>query len=116
MFLPELTELKIFVRPGVTDLRKSINGLAVLVQNEMQLDPYDKLLFLFCNKQRHLMKVLYWDKTGFCLWYKRLEKHKFSWLKKNDAKFQITMPQLKLLLDGINFFNAHEELKYSRVG
>ena len=116
MFVPDLKEVKVFIRPGVTDMRKSINGLAIMVQEEMKLDPYDKMLFLFCNKRRHLMKVLYWDKTGFCLWYKRLEKNRFPWLKKGDVKFQITEAQLKLLLNGINFFEAHEELKFSRVG
>ena len=61
------------------DFRKSINGLAALVESETNLPLDTGALFLFTNKQRDKMKVLYWDKTGFALWYKRLEKAKFKW-------------------------------------
>ena len=70
----DFSRYRFFVRPGVTDLRKAINGLTVLVQNEMKNDPFSKSLFLFCNRQRKLLKIVYWDVNGFCLWQKRLEK------------------------------------------
>jgi len=59
---------------GVTDLRKSINGLAALVGEEMSLSPFTEALFGFCNRKRDLIKLLYWDHNGFALWMKRLEK------------------------------------------
>ena len=74
MILENLAEMQVFIKPGITDMRKSIDGLAVLVQSSMQLNPLDKKLFLFTNKKHNLLKVLYWDKNGFWLFYKRLEK------------------------------------------
>ena len=75
----ELGTARIFVRPGATDMRKQINGLVVLVQEEMQTSPFETALFVFCNAQRRLLKAVYWDRTGFCLWMKRLEKGRFPW-------------------------------------
>ena len=69
----ELGEARIFVRPGATDMRKQINGLVLLVQEEMETSPFATALFVFCNAQRRLLKAVYWDRTGFCLWMKRLD-------------------------------------------
>ena len=68
----------IYLYREFVDFRKSINGLAALVESETDLPLDSGALFLFTNKQRDKMKVLYWDKTGFALWYKRLEKDKFK--------------------------------------
>ena len=81
----------------------------------MQNDPFSKSLFLFCNGQRKLLKIVYWDRTGFCLWQKRLEKNKFPWPETEDEAREIRFEELKMLLDGIDFFKAHKELSYSRV-
>ena len=75
----ELGEARVLVRPGATDMRKQINGLALIVQEQMEMDPFQDALFVFCNGQRRILKALYWDRTGFCLWMKRLEKHRFPW-------------------------------------
>ncbi|WP_139310411.1 IS66 family insertion sequence element accessory protein TnpB, partial [Photobacterium proteolyticum] len=69
----------IYLYREFVDFRKSINGLAALVESETDLSLDSGALFLFTNKQRDKMKVLYWDNTGFALWYKRLEKDKFKW-------------------------------------
>jgi len=61
------------------DFRKAINGLSVIVQEEMALSPFDRALFVFCNRRRTQLKVLYWDETGFALWQKRLEQDRFKW-------------------------------------
>ena len=73
--------MKMFVEPAniylymdIVDFRKSINGLIVVVEQDMNLNPFRDALFVFCNKKRDKVKILYWDKTGFALWYKRLEK------------------------------------------
>lgn len=70
---------KIYLHKQPVDFRKSINGLSLLVEHEMQQSPFSGALFVFCNQQRTRLKVLYWGQTGFCLWYKRLEKDKFRW-------------------------------------
>ena len=74
----EVGTARIFVRPGATDMRKQINGLVLLVQEQMQLSPFEAALFVFCNAQRRVLKAVYWDRTGFCLWCKRLEKGAIS--------------------------------------
>ena len=68
------SETKIYVRPGATDLRKGVSGLCAIIENEMNLDALCGSAFLFCNKSHKLLKVIFWDKTGFWLAQKRLEK------------------------------------------
>ena len=81
--------MKMFVEPPAiylykqpVDFRKSINGLSAIVEAEMDRSPFSGAVFVFCNRQRDKVRALYWDKTGFCLWYKRLEKNKFKWPRK----------------------------------
>jgi transposase len=112
--------VRIFVKPGSTDLRKQINGLAVLVSEGMGKDPLSGSLFLFTNKQRRLLKILYWDRTGFCLWQKRLEKDRYPWPrsvqgKEEETEREITADQIRMLLAGIDFWHAHETLHFSSV-
>jgi transposase len=108
-------EAQIYLRTGATDMRKSINGLSGLVQNEMGLNPFKPGYFVFCNKTRHLMKLLYWDRTGFAIWYKRLEKDKFPWPEDESDAQGISAKQMYWLLDGIDFFKAHKKLQFSVV-
>lgn len=115
MFLDGKTDLRVYLKPGPTDGRKAINGLSIMVQEYMEIPPMDGSLFIFCNKRRNVLKILYWDKNGFCLWLKKLDKQKFPWIKTNDPKHELTMEELKWLLRGIDFFKAHKELKYSKV-
>jgi len=60
------------------DMRKAINGLVTIVEAEMKLDPFSARLFVFCNRQRTLVKMVYWEGNGFALWMKRLEKNRFQ--------------------------------------
>ena len=111
MFFPE--NFRIFLRPGITDMRKSINTLAAIVASSMPQDIYSSDLFLFCNRRRDIVKVLYWHETGFALWQKRLEKARFPWPKDSRDSIEVSQEQLKMLLTGINFFNTHEKLIFS---
>ena len=111
----DFERVDIYVRPGKTDMRKQINGLSILVQQDLKLDPFSGALFLFCNRRRRLLKILYWDRTGFCLWLKRLEKNRFPWPMNRSEVQQIDLEKLRLLLSGIDFWQAHEELEYSSV-
>ena len=96
-------------------MRKAINGLAVLVDEQMKEDPLNGSLYLFCNRQRRNLKALYWDRNGFCLWQKKLEKHRFPWPETEEAAKELSRKELEMLLDGIDFFRAHKALHYSRV-
>jgi len=108
-------KVRIFVKPGATDMRKQINGLSMLVAEQLAMDPLDGSLFLFCNKQRRILKVIYWERNGFCLWLKRLEKDKFPWPAKREEATEISQQQFGFLLQGIDFWNAHKKLEYRSV-
>lgn len=104
---------KIYLKPGPTDMRKSINTLAPLVRRDMKLDPLHDGYFVFCNKSRHLIKILYWDKSGFALWYKRLEKDRFPWPEDSPEARKLDAQHIQWLLEGIDFFKAHDSLNYT---
>lgn len=107
--------IPVYLKTGSTDMRKQVNGLSALVQEEMKMNPFEKGYFVFCGKSRHILKLLYWDNSGFALWYKRLEKAKFPWPQKAEDVKQITSEQIVWLLSGIDFFKAHKKLQFSRV-
>ena len=111
----DLSKVRIFIRPGHTDMRKAINGLTAIVQETMKEDPFSGSVYIFCNRQRHLLKAVYWDKSGFWLSQKRLEKDKFPWPNTSEAARELTGEELLMLLQGIDFFKAHKTLKYEKV-
>ena len=108
-------KIKIFLRPGVTDMRNQINGLSIIVEKELKMNPLSGNLFLFCNRRRQIIKSLYWDKTGFCLWQKRLERERFPWPADPNEFYELSENQLLMLLSGIDFFHKHRELRYRSV-
>ena len=111
----DLSRTRIFLRPGNTDLRKAANGLSIIVQDGIKQDPFSGSVFLFCNRERKLLKAVYWDKTGFWLCQKRLEKDKFPWPEDEDEAREITGEELQMLLTGIDFFKAHKEIYYKKI-
>ena len=98
-----LTEARtqVYLALGSTDMRKSINGLSILVEDELDMNPFSGSLFVFCNRRRNMIKVLYWDRNGFCIWMKRLEKHSFQWPNSPEEVMEIDRRQLTWLLDGL---------------
>ena len=106
----------VYLHREPVDFRKAIDGLSLIVEQGMGLSVYDSALFVFCNRRRDKVKVLYWDNSGFCLWYKRLEKEKFKW-PKNDSRDVITLneEQFNWLLRGFDIrqMNAHKSLVFS---
>jgi len=113
MKLPSNT--KVFLALGATDMRKAINGLSVIVSEQMQLDIFSGNLFVFCNRQQSILKVLYWDKNGFCLCQKRLEKDRFKWPETQNEVMDISSRELSWLIEGLNIHQAHKPLKYSMI-
>jgi transposase len=111
----DLRTTRIFLRPGTTDLRKAANGLAVIVQEEIKQDPFSGSIYLFCNRERKLLKAVYWDKTGFWLSQKRLEKAKYPWPGNEKETRELSADELRMLLAGIDFFKAHKEVRYTSV-
>jgi transposase len=111
----DFSKVKIFLRPGYTDMRKAVNGLTIIVQESMLQDPFSGSLYLFCNRERKLLKAVYWDKTGFWLSQKRLEKDKYPWPQDEREAQELTEEELLMLLSGIDFFKTHKELYYKKV-
>lgn len=111
-------DVPVYLHRMPVDFRKQINGLSIIVDNSMEVSVFDSGLFVFCNKKRDKLKVLYWDQTGFCLWHKRLEKDKFMWPRKAiDDVIAWNKEQLNWLLRGfdVSKIKAHNSLKYSAV-
>jgi transposase len=109
---------KIYLYRNPVDFRKSINGLSSIVQEEMKLNAFTSALFIFCCARRKRIKILYWDRTGFALWLKRLEEDLFPWPKDlEDETVEISARELEWVLDGINIWKIkpHEEKKYSKT-
>jgi len=111
----DLSTVRIFLRPGHTDLRKAVNGLAMIIEQEMEGEPFSGNVYLFCNRERKLLKAVWWDKTGFWLSQKRLEKDKYPWPETGEAARELGSNELLMLLSGIDFFKAHKELLYKKV-
>lgn len=94
---------RVYLAAGNTDLRKSIDGLALLVRHAFDLDPFSQNLFVFCNRSRDKIKILVWEHNGFWLCYKRLEKGRFHWPQSpNKQPLALTRRELQWLLDGLH--------------
>ena len=106
---------RVFLALGSTDMRKAINGLSVLVEQAMDFNPFSGDLFVFCNRRQNIIKILYWDENGFCLWQKRLEEHRFKWPRLPEQVLAINREQLNWLLAGLDFSSAHQRLYYQRA-
>jgi len=106
--------VQVYLKPGPTDMRKAINGLSILAQ-KIAGDPFSGALFAFCNRRHDIVKILYWDRNGFCIWHKRLERDRFPWPNTEEEALEISAQQLHWLLNGIDFRRAHESVKYSTL-
>ena len=92
----------VFLACGFTDMRKSIDGLAAIVQQNFQLDPFSNALFIFCGRRHDRLKALLWRGDGFLLLYKRLDNGRFRWPQKQEDVISITEQQLRWLLEGLD--------------
>ncbi len=111
-------DVEVYLCCDIVDMRKSINGLSILVEQALGLDLFTEKLFVFCNRKRDKVKILYWERSGFVLWYKRLEKDRFPWPdERADAVVMMTGRELNWLLDGIDLFRLkpHASLSYESV-
>lgn len=100
---PDVLLPAVYLHRQPVDFRKSIDGLAAIVEQAMQRSPFSKSLYVFTNRRRNRIKILFWEDNGFCLYYKRLEQHRFHWpLHFEDQIITLTGQQLNWLLDGYN--------------
>ena len=106
---------RVYLALGVTDMRKSIQGLSALVEMEMGGKAVSGDLFVFCNRRRNTIKILYWNLNGFCIWHKRLDKDRFRWPREDGDVREIRRHELTWLLEGLDIDQAHQKVVYKRV-
>jgi transposase len=94
---------RIWLVAGVTDMRKGFDGLAALVQTQIDADPFSGQLFVFRGRRGDRIKALWWDGDGLCLYAKRLERGRFVWPQAQDGTVHLTSAQLSMLLEGIDW-------------
>ena len=123
---PTVGDITIYLAQEPVDFRLGINGLSLLVEATLRFDPFSCNLFCFTNKRKNQIKVLYWQRTGFCLWQKRLEEERFRWPMhlpplardtKRPPVVELTEEQLHWLLDGLDLkhLKPHRALEYRSV-
>ncbi len=101
--IPVPTNTKVWLAAGVTDMRKGFNGLSALAEKVLKQNPYCGHLFVFRGRRGDLIKVIWFDGQGACLFSKRLEKGRFVWPSATDGKLSLTPAQLAMLLEGIDW-------------
>jgi len=111
MFFPE-AGLQIWLYSQPTDMRKSYHGLSALVKHQLQEDPLSGQLFVFINRRRTQIKVLYFDRSGYCIWMKKLEQGLFRYALAGGEKQALNWTELKLLLEGIELKNTQQNKRY----
>lgn len=94
---------RVWIAAGVTDLRRGFTGLSALVQVGLEQDPFSGHVFVFRGRRGDLIKVLWWDGDGLCLFAKRLERGRFVWPRANNGTVSLTRAQLSMLLEGIDW-------------
>jgi len=114
MFMPE-PKVKIWLYTQPVDMRKSFNGLCALVESRLQEDPLSGQLFVFINRRKTHLKVLYFDGSGFCIWFKRLEQGQFNYRVCDTGKQALDWTHLKLLLDGLEVKKIRQYRRYSHA-
>ncbi len=114
MFFPGKS-VQVYLATGATDMRKSIDSLSILVSDLLDLDPFSGYLLCFCNRKKDMVKILYWDRNGFCLWHKRLEKDRFRWPQSEREVVTTDGRQLSWLLEGLSLTQgtSHRQLSYA---
>jgi transposase len=105
---------RIYLRCGVTDLRKAFDGLAHIVEEDLSRNITDGDFVIFCNRAQNRLKAIYWDGSGLCLFAKRLEGGRFAWPQSKTAAEEITPAELSMLLEGIDFRNTTHRVWYRR--
>jgi len=105
--------VRIFISTEPVDLRKGFDGLSAIVEHEWSADPFSGDLFVFSNRRRTLLKLLYWDTDGYAIWYKRLERGTFRIpAATEEGRIELTAAKLAMLLEGIDFRATRKRTRY----
>jgi transposase len=109
-------QIRVFLYRLPTDMRKSFHGLIALTESSLKQNPLSGSLFVFLNRRRDRIKILYWGQTGFCIWYQQLEKGTYQLPDEESLREQesleVTRSQLSLILDGIDLSSARQRRRF----
>ncbi len=118
MMRPSNNLLEVYLCQSTVDFRKGINGLSVLVESTLEHNPFSEHLFVFTNRSRDKVKILYWERSGFCMWQKQLDKERFKWPHHLSGEVvTLNGQQLNWLLDGydLRYMKPHKILSYESI-
>jgi transposase len=116
MLRPDPRIEQVYLHRAPVDMRRQIDGLSLIAKDVMQMDPMSGAMFVFINARRNKLKLLVWERNGFVIWYKRLERHRFHWPRRSEETvLTLTGEQLNWLLDGYDVWRMkpHEVLHFS---
>ena len=107
----------VYLIPGYTDMRKGILTLSQLANSIVDNKFFSGSLFIFCSKRKDTLKIVYWDMNGFCMWQKKLDKDRFWWPKESSEVKEVSIQQLRWMLDGLNPLevNGYRSLNYQTI-
>jgi transposase len=112
-------QIRVFLYRLPTDLRKSFHGLVALTESALKQNPLSGSLFVFLNRRRDRIKILYWGQTGFCIWYQQLQQGTYQLPAEDVLQAQqtveLTRSQLSLILDGIDLASARQRARFQRL-
>jgi transposase len=111
-------QIRVFLYRLPTDMRKSFHGLVALTESAMQQDPLSGSLFVFLNRRRDRLKILYWGQTGFCIWYQQLEKGTYQLPeepREEQEAMEVSRSQLSLILDGIDLSSVRQRRRFQSL-
>lgn len=111
----DFSHARIIIRPGATNMLASRDRLLEIVKSIMKDDPFSGAVFLFCNRNRNILKMIWWDRTGFWVAQKKLEKGRWPWPDTQEQVRQLNLGQIEMLLKGVDFFKGHDELFFSEI-
>lgn len=112
MFYPE-SNVRVWLCTQPTDMRRSFNGLSAMVKHTLEDNPLSGHLYVFVNRKRTMIKVLFFDRNGYAIWSKRLEQGQFVFRASGDVKQKLSFAQLQCLLEGIDISNARRYKRFS---
>lgn len=118
MMRPRDSKWAVYLHREAVDFRLAINGLSVLIEQGLGRSPFVEAFYVFINRGRNKIKILYWERNGFCLWQKRLEKDRFAWPDSGqDEIVSLRIEELEWLLDGFDIWRAppHKMLSFHSV-
>lgn len=114
--IPVPSNTRVWLAAGVTDMRKGFYTLAAQAELTLKADPYSGHLFVFRGRRGDLLKIIWWDSQGACLFSKRLEKGRFVWPAARDGKINLSASQLSMLLEGIDWRTPHKTWRPLALG